>query len=519
MLLAILYIASIVVSLISPVLLGIYIDALNKQSSFWNIILYCCVVLFLLQILSGSVNYFMKKIAFKIRMNSSKVLYVYIYNNVLNMPLKDYQVYNPSYLNERVTTDSNNLVNFIMYTTITVIINIIKVFVCVLLTFKINIIIGLAIIIYYPIYWIIYKKSKNNLKSKSLLFQEEQNKYFSTTNNEFLNFFSIKLKSFNEESIKNIENSYTMMFNSGVSYSKISYLYDLLINSLTVLHNFIFLILFAIMFYKRSITIGQFTILTSYFSITINGLTNIMEFGKSYQDAQVALKRLNNILCKCVSLDGKIKFDKIESIILSNISYMLNIKEQNFSYEFYRGKVYLIRGKNGIGKTTLLNAMAGVNELNSGKIYYNDIDMENINKFELRKNNIFYLQQEPSCYFCIMEYLSIRNNNINKIEKLSEILNIKSLIKRIESLIERNEFYELYNLEKKISGGEKQKLCILSAILSNSDVFLMDEPSSALDSASILLLNDYILKYKNKIIIIVSHDDQFTNIADEVINL
>lgn len=70
------------------------------------------------------------------------------------------------------------------------------------------------------------------------------------------------------------------------------------------------------------------------------------------------------------------------------------------------------------------------------------------------------------------------------------------------------------------SGGENQKLCIVKALLKNSDVLIMDEPTSSLDIASTNILKEILFNQKKeKIIILISHDKYLEEICDQIIDL
>lgn len=76
----------------------------------------------------------------------------------------------------------------------------------------------------------------------------------------------------------------------------------------------------------------------------------------------------------------------------------------------------------------------------------------------------------------------------------------------------------LHENASNISGGEKQKIALLRAIIKNPDVLLLDEPTSALDTITTKRLIEYLISIKEeKIIIVVSHNDEVSQIADKTI--
>lgn len=70
-----------------------------------------------------------------------------------------------------------------------------------------------------------------------------------------------------------------------------------------------------------------------------------------------------------------------------------------------------------------------------------------------------------------------------------------------------------------ISGGEKQKIGLVRSLLKKGNVLILDEPTSALDKNSVENLKNYLVKNKkDKIIIIVTHDDELIDISDFILN-
>jgi ABC-type lipoprotein export system ATPase subunit len=122
--------------------------------------------------------------------------------------------------------------------------------------------------------------------------------------------------------------------------------------------------------------------------------------------------------------------------------------------------------------------------------YYNNIIKENVSvSKELTTNEI---------YSKLMEY-DMKKYFVNENFNVKDLLNKKM---------------------QELSGGQRQKILILREILSPKDILFFDEPTSSLDKKSISELKKIILSLKkNRIILIITHDDYFDNIADEEIKL
>ena len=177
------------------------------------------------------------------------------------------------------------------------------------------------------------------------------------------------------------------------------------------------------------------------------------------------------------------------------------------------GHIYLLIGKNGIGKSTLIQILLGLysDDIANNAILYNNIPMYQINMKELRKKNIAVVNQ--NC-FLIGETVQYNLNfNEYEIEKrdLDDVSNNFNLKNKLDTVINENIDF---------SGGEIQKICLSRAFLKNSDLILLDEPTSALDFKSKkYLLNKLNEIKKDKIIIISTHDKQLYDLDCEKIYL
>lgn len=185
------------------------------------------------------------------------------------------------------------------------------------------------------------------------------------------------------------------------------------------------------------------------------------------------------------------------------------------------GEISVIMGPSGSGKTTLLNIIGGLDIPNSGQIMYNDIDIAKLNKSDLslfRRNHVSHIFQ----FFNLMKELTGFNNIIYPLKLIGRLNEEK--IKEIESILK---FLNIYDRKDhfpyEMSGGEQQRFAIAFALAKDTNLLLCDEPTGELDLQSkkqIMATFQKIRRnYPSKIIIIVTHDDNFLDIADRLIYL
>jgi len=247
-----------------------------------------------------------------------------------------------------------------------------------------------------------------------------------------------------------------------------------------------------------------------------------MSLGEGYQKAKYSYLRLKELIEIPIECNGLIRLQNIESIEFKNISFAYNNADiiNSISYKFEKGNIYCVVGSNGCGKSTLIDLILGIlNENYKGTIFYNNNNIVDLDMYFIRKNLISVVEQEPTLIpHKIYDNLTY-NCNISNADDVSKLLNKFNLDTMI-NLLPDGINTVIYDDCKNISGGEKQKISIINALLNNSDLLVLDEPSSALDFKSMIALKETLYNIRNnKIIIIVTHDNNLIELADYIVKL
>ena len=169
---------------------------------------------------------------------------------------------------------------------------------------------------------------------------------------------------------------------------------------------------------------------------------------------------------------------------------------KGINFKILPGELLLIKGANGVGKTTLLSNIVNFTDPLEGSITYNgtEIDNHTASQFFLYIGETNFAYDALSLNQNIEYWLSIHNVKFDKFIKNKSI----------------NFFFQNINLDKKfyqLSFGQKKKLQLLLLMLVNKPVWILDDPFSGLDSKSIQNVNALLKKkLENKgIIILTSH--------------
>ena len=215
----------------------------------------------------------------------------------------------------------------------------------------------------------------------------------------------------------------------------------------------------------------------------------------------------------------KVSKSYVEKILLNNISFGINEGD----------KIGFI-GINGTGKTTLLKILAGIEEPDSGKIIRNN----NINIEYLPQNIDF----DPSAKVIEQVFRGISKNIVTLRKYEEAIANPKSSKEEIIKLSQEIDSMNGWGLENEaktvltklginnfdetiehLSGGQRKRVALASALINPSDLLILDEPTNHLDNETIDWLEGYLSKRKGALLMI-THDRYFLDrIVNQIIEL
>lgn len=190
----------------------------------------------------------------------------------------------------------------------------------------------------------------------------------------------------------------------------------------------------------------------------------------------------------------------------------------NFSFEIAKGEMVAIMGKSGSDKTTLLNIIVGLEALDEGEYLFEGKEVSKMNEKELlnfRRNHISFVFQN---FALINEYTVEENILLPLGYKFGN--KTKQKKRKVNTFLERLEIPYVKNQKiENLSGGEKQRIAIARALISDTSVILADEPTGALDEYTGKLIMKLFqeLKEEGKTIIIVTHDEDVASMCDRTI--
>lgn len=509
-----------IASIVIPLLTGKIVDNLTYIKSREVLINYC-MLFATISIANMLMGFLSSYIYIKLQTKSGYELNKYVINHLQDVSMLHFANTDTAYLNQRINNDANSIIIFCIGVIINIAVNLVTLIFSMFLLIRINFKIAIIMFILLSIYILTYAIFKKPLYEKSMEIKEAQAGFFSKLNEQLFNIKFIKIHSVKEIFSKRLDTSFSKLMKKVISSQKLSYLYSSFDSMIALISQMSIFLLGGFAIINGQMTIGFYVIMSNYFSMMMGSSRYFFNLGKTYQDNLASYKRIIDILSIPKQGTGKQEIDSIESIKIENLTFGYGERSifSGYNLELEKGKIYALLGHNGAGKSTLINLILGIYSGDyEGKISYNGIDIKEINMYKTRQKNIGLTEQEP---ILIPDKL-INNITLEKnydLNLIDEYINILSLDKYILSL--ENGLETIINEKSSnISGGEKQKISILRQFVKDPEVMIFDEPSSALDINSKEKFKNHLSKIKkNKIVIIISHDDFIHDICDLAINL
>ncbi|AHF18722.1 ABC-type polar amino acid transport system, ATPase component [Leuconostoc mesenteroides KFRI-MG] len=191
--------------------------------------------------------------------------------------------------------------------------------------------------------------------------------------------------------------------------------------------------------------------------------------------------------------------------------YDQNVIFKSLNLTVYDGEVLSIVGPSGIGKTTLIKIMAGLETADDGEIILNG---ENIDiTSESSDTNIGMIFQDFNLFpnYTVIDNITLAPINVNKQSSSKAVEQGQELLESLGMLDKANLFpYQL-------SGGQKQRAAIARALAMNPKILAYDEPTSGLDEASTHQVADVVktLKKRGVTQVIITHDQPFAEMVSD----
>ncbi|WP_109603946.1 ABC transporter ATP-binding protein [Oceanotoga teriensis] len=270
----------------------------------------------------------------------------------------------------------------------------------------------------------------------------------------------------------------------------------------------------------NDITLGQFIMTNQYVGMLI---WPMMAFGfliNNIQRGRASLKRINNVL-EQKSLINEPEMRQMEftgnyQIKDLNFNYPENERKvlKNINMNIKQGDMIAFVGRVGSGKSTVAKLMAKIYPVDKGKIIIDDKDINDINGKSIR-DHVSYVPQDNFLFsMTIRENISFSNKKLEpKAENYAKMASVHGDILNIEN------GYETVVGERGVtlSGGQRQRVSIARALAKKSEIIILDDCLSAVDTETEeAIIKNLRKEIKNKTIIVISHRLKAVKDSDKI---
>lgn len=473
-------------------------------------LLYLGIYLLLNISLGSYLSFIASSMLYKIESALTRKLGFYTYKKSLNLPAVAFEEKSSGEIINRITNDADSL-SFAFGRLLNVVSSLIGSLIIIVYIFLNSWIIGLEIIIFVGILFLILKKYNPLLMKIHKERKTEQDKFTALTTESIRGIREIKTLGIKNSLIQNMTEIIKSIFQKSKEEIDIQKKFNIQTN---LLKSFLEVGVFAtcvFLLYLEQITLTFFIAMTYYIYRYMWLIENINDLTQTYQKLVVSITRVNEIL------ENKLYQDEsFGNKNLTNIKGFIEFKNVTFSYpneEVTLNKFNLkiepnqkvaIVGASGQGKSTLFNLITRIFDPDEGEILLDNTKITDLSEKSLR-DNISIIRQEPFIFNrTILENFQLINPSLTKeeVRKYSQMAYlddyIMSLPKDYNTLLGEGGV--------NLSGGQKQRLSIARTLSKKSKVILFDEATSALDNSS----QEYVKKsidnlVKDHTVIIVAH--------------
>lgn len=264
------------------------------------------------------------------------------------------------------------------------------------------------------------------------------------------------------------------------------------------------------------------------FLVVQDGVTymfgNLKEFFATLQQYIINIKRVYGVIDNdLVPKEKDILYRQaiaLSEIQCKNVYFKYNQESEyileDVNIKVLKGDIAAVVGESGNGKSTLVKLIMGFYQPTKGNIFYDDIINTKITNDEICRL-CAYVPQSPYLFY---DTIAENIKGGNETATFDMVWNAAALADATDFIMSRDQGFETMVLERGAgySGGQRQKIAIARAILSNKSVIVFDEATSALDLESEKVICDYLQKEarKGKIIVIVSHRKSVNAICNRI---
>ncbi|MCI5997676.1 MAG: ABC transporter ATP-binding protein/permease [Parvimonas sp.] len=508
---------STIVSAIIPFILGTLIDKVQTNQPLKNIIQYALFIS-----LIGMLNIFLNSLQ-NYKWHVFKVEFTDYFRSLMVSSFfkkkTEYCKKNYEDLSSRILQDTEIISKDISVGFPMLFLNMLNLGLVMFFMVRMSIKLTLVVLFVVPIFTVFFGIMQNSVQSNSIREREEFSNLTESVKEYIDGIFQIKifkkelffLNKF-KENIKIYEKYLKKMkLFTAVGYG--------IMNVTVIMLPIIILILGAIDVHSGKLTLGNLFSFYFYLSFIYEPMQNLTNWFTNIQISLGMSDRIINFLEEDIEdITVGEEISKVNEIQIKNLSFSYDGKQdvlKNINFDLQKGDIVGVIGSSGSGKSTLIDILLKFWSNYSGSILIDGKELKNISK-DSYYNLVSYLEQNTFLFRGNLKE-NITLGNLDD-EKFFNSINLS----KVDKFLKDNVTYE-FDIEsngKNVSGGEKQRISLARSIYKDSDLLILDEFTSALDTELEKEIVENIKEIsKDKIILIITHRKEPLSICNKILNM
>ena len=344
-------------------------------------------------------------------------------------------------------------------------------------------------------------------------------------NQSFQNIQTIKSYQLEERETDNVNSEISRRINFMHNLFRMRYSILPIIEIIAGVSVAILIIYAGIQINNGSSTLGQLTAFITALLMLSEPIRSIGTLNAIYQEGLAALLRKYKLYDDAIIIEeneNAIEFNDItKNIFFENVSFQYSKSDRkildNISFKIRKNTRNYIIGESGSGKTTIFKLLLRLYNTSSGKIFFDNTEIDKYKLASIRSNISSVFQNTLIFNDSLYNNINLNNQDIAiNFESLMQDLNIDEFSDKLSK-----KFNTMIGIDGvSLSGGEMQRVAIARAIIKNSPILLLDEATNSLDSINELEINKTLDKYfEEKTVIIIAHKLSTIKNADNIIVL
>lgn len=475
-------------------------------------------------ILSSVINYYQGITFLKVNANIVADIQKDILRHIQKLPLSLIKKRETGFYLSYIQNDTQYLHGFFANTLIAAIKDILVLFFGIIIIFYIHWKLALITLIILPGFIAAIKYFSKKIRKLTMISLEKKAAFSKKAKNSISMMEVIQCFTAEKKDLQNFNHSLSQSIDSHIKQSGMSILSNVCLALIGGIGPVIILWYGISEVISENLKLGElisFNALIAYVFGPVNRLSNFnLQVQQSISAIQRILALFSQISINSQSTNSNLKPKITGNIKFQNINFSYGNETciSNFNLEIQQRSVTGIIGKSGSGKTTISRLLLRLYDCQNGIIHIDNTPIEDIDLFHLR-NHIAIVNQNPQLFpDTIKNNLLVGNPNAS----FEDITNATKMVGIHDFIMKQPDQYntEINEESFNISGGEKQRLAIVRAILRNPRILILDEFTSSLDTGTESEILENIKDFiKDRTTLIIAHRLSSIKFADRIIEM